>query len=342
MRKLITDLLESDPGVRVVGTASDGLEALHQIATLRPDVVTLDVQMPRLSGLEALERIMRETPVPVVMLSGLDQPQVTLTALELGAVDFVVKPSGPVSVDVYKVRDELLDKVKVAVFVNAAKLFRLGAQRPAKAEPLPPLPQSALVNDQAVRRLVIIAASTGGPRTLDVLLRGLPGRLSAAILVVQHMPKGFTSSLARRLDAESELEVGEAQGGEMIKPGKVYIAPAGHHLVLEPSPSGDRGQLGLDDSPPLMGLCPAADVLMESAALAYGERCVGIVLTGMGSDGTRGIEAIKRQGGHTIAQDQATSVIYGMPRSAVESGFVDQVLPLEAIASAIVQLVELA
>ena len=334
MRKLITDLLESDPGVKVVGTARDGVDALRQIAALRPDVVTLDVEMPRMSGLEALERIMRQMPLPVVMLSGLTQQEVTLTALELGAVDFVLKPSGTISVDLYKVRDELLNKVKVAVFADATKLARPALPSPPSTLEPPPMAESTL------RRLVVVAASTGGPRALDVLVRGLPGGLPAVILAVQHMPKGFTSSLAKRLDARSALVVKEAKDRETIEPGQVYIAPAGHHLLLDPRPSRGHAQLCLDDSPPVMGLRPAADRLMESAAQVYSERCIGVILTGMGSDGTRGIQAIKQHGGQTIAQDQATSVIYGMPRSAVDSGFVDQVLPLNAIAPAVVRLVK--
>lgn len=340
MRKLITDLLESDPGVKVVGTAGDGLEALQQIAALRPDVVTLDVEMPRMSGLEALERIMREMPLPVIMLSGLTRPEVTLTALELGAVDFVLKPSGVISVDLYKIRDELLNKVKIAVLANATKLAR--PARPSLAEAMlpPPLPQPPLTADSKQWRVIVVAASTGGPRALEVLLPGLPGGLPAATLVVQHMPKGFTTSLAKRLDKRSELRVREAKDGKVIEPGRAYIAPAGHHLLLDSSRSRNHVRFRLDDSPPVMGLRPAADRLMESAAQVYGQRCIGVVLTGMGSDGTQGIRAIKQRGGQTIAQDQASSVIYGMPRSAAESGFVDQVLPLEAIAAAIVRLVE--
>lgn len=339
MRKLIADLLESDPGVKVIGTARDGLDALRQIAALRPDVITLDIEMPRMSGLETLEHIMRETPLPVVMLSGLADPGLTLAALELGAVDFVLKPSGTISVDLYKVRDELLNKVKVAVLANATRLARPATLPPKEGQlsSSPTLPPP--MDGSELRRLVVVAASTGGPRALDVLVRGLPGGLPAAVLVVQHMPKGFTSSLAQRLDARSELRVKEAEDGETIESGKFYIAPAGHHLLLVPPRLRSHTTLCLDDSPPVMGLRPAADLLLESAAQVHGERCIGVILTGMGSDGTQGIKAIKQHGGQTIAQDRATSVIYGMPRSAADSGFVDQVLPLDAIAPTIVRLV---
>lgn len=342
MRTLITDMLQSDPAINVIGTAKDGIDALYQISALQPDVVTLDVEMPRMTGLEALEHIMREMPLPVVMLSGLNEAEITLKALALGAVDFVVKPSGTISVDLYKVRDELLHKVKVAMFADATKLSPAttppSVQEHRSTPPLPPPTTTAVKS--AMRRLVAIAASTGGPRTLDVLLQNLPGSLPAAILVVQHMPRGFTSSLAERLNTRSDLAVKEAKDGETIAAGQVYIAPAGHHLMLDPSPSPNHVRLLLDDSPPIMRLRPAADLLMTSAAEVYGERCIGVILTGMGSDGTQGIQAIKEYGGYTIAQDRATSVIYGMPRSALNSGFIDQVLPLHEIAPAIVRLVE--
>ena len=338
MRKLITNLLESDPGVRVVGTASDGVEALQQIAALHPDVVTLDVEMPRMSGLEALEQIMRDMPLPVVMLSGLSAPEVTLTALELGAVDFILKPSGTISVDLYKIRDTLLSKVKIATFADVTKLARRTSLS-SKAMPSPPTrtyPPSK--TNSGAQRLVVIAASTGGPRALDSLVQKLPGRLAAAVLIVQHMPKGFTASLAKRLNGRCELEVKEAEEGEAIEKNRVYIAPAGHHLLINPIRASKQAQLHLDNSPPVMGLRPAADLLMESAAPIYGPECIGIVLTGMGSDGTKGIKAIKEHGGQTIVQDRASSTIYGMPRSAIESGYADQVLPLDEIVPAVVQL----
>ena len=341
MRRLITDLLESDPGVKVAGTARDGLEALQQIDALHPDVVTLDVRMPRMSGLEALERIMREMPLPVVMLSGLDEPEVAFEALELGAVDFVLKPSGTISVDLYKIRDELLEKVKVAVLANASKLARRASlSTPEAGLVSAPLPLSLPLVDSDLRWALTVAASTGGPRTLEKFLQALPSDLPAAVLVVQHMPAGFTASLARRLNTRIPLRVKEAQDRDLMEPSWVYIAQAGHHLILEPSAGKNRTQLRLDDSPPVMGLRPAADVLMKSAAQIYGPRCIGLVLTGMGSDGTRGIQAVKEHGGQTLAQDRATSVIYGMPRSAADSGFVDQVLPLEDIAPAILRLME--
>ncbi|OQY19924.1 MAG: hypothetical protein B6I35_10980 [Anaerolineaceae bacterium 4572_32.2] len=273
MRRLITDLLESDPGVKVAGTARDGLEALQQIDALHPDVVTLDVRMPRMSGLEALERIMREMPLPVVMLSGLDEPEVAFEALELGAVDFVLKPSGTISVDLYKIRDELLEKVKVAVLANASKLARRASlSTPEAGLVSAPLPLSLPLVDSDLRWALTVAASTGGPRTLEKFLQALPSDLPAAVLVVQHMPAGFTASLARRLNTRIPLRVKEAQDRDLMEPSWVYIAQAGHHLILEPSAGKNRTQLRLDDSPPVMGLRPAADVLMKSAAQIYGPR----------------------------------------------------------------------
>ncbi|MFZ5917572.1 MAG: protein-glutamate methylesterase/protein-glutamine glutaminase [Chloroflexota bacterium] len=340
MRRLIADLLQADPGIEVVGTASDGIEAMAQIAALNPDVVTLDVQMPRMSGLEVLQHIMRQRPLPVVMLSGLTDPDITLTALELGAVDFVLKPSGTMSVDLYKIRDELLEKVRVAVFADLHTLSH--PVRPPHV-PIPPQFGACYPLALAVSEpdwLVAVAASTGGPRALEVLVRGLPENLPAAVVIVQHMPRGFTTSLAKRLNSRSDLPVKEAEQDESVEGNRVYIAPAGRHLRLTLDQANKRVKFDLDDSPPVLGLRPAANVMMESAAQVYGRRCIGVVLTGMGSDGTRGFQVIKQHGGQTLTQDQSSSVVYGMPRSAVESGFADQVLSLSQMAGAIVCLVQ--
>jgi two-component system chemotaxis response regulator CheB len=340
MRTLIADLLDADPEIAVVGTACDGVQALEQIDELLPDVVTMDIKMPRMSGLEALKRIMSRRPLPVIVLSGLNDSETTLAALQLGAVDLVLKPSGPISVDLHKIRDALLAKVKAAAQVDAAGLVQRPVPPATKKNRAAPQLRIESPTAQKSQWVVTIAASTGGPRALDVLLRSLPAWLPASILAVQHMPKGFTAALAKRLDDRSELAVKEAEDGEFIETGTVYIAPAGRHLTLLAAQTGEGVQCHLDDSEPIRGLRPTADRLIESAAELFGERCIGVVLSGMGSDGTRGIQAIKRRGGKTIAQDRASSVIYGMPRSAAESGFVDRVLSLEEIAPALVHLIE--
>lgn len=336
MRKLISDLLESDPRIEVMDTARDGHEAVEKVANLHPDVVTMDIEMPRMSGLEALGHIMSQNPTPVVMLTGLTDPRMTIEALEKGAVDFVVKPSGTISVDIYKIRQELIEKVKLATLMNLRKI----APR-IEPVPRPPAPQFWGERGKAPSRpsggrAVVVGASAGGPRALGYLLGRLPARLPAPVLVVQHMPSGFTHSFAERLNQRSPLVVKEAKEGDVVLPGQAYVAPGGHHMLVEKR-SG-RKIIRLDQSPRVKGLRPSADVTMRSVAEGYGTGSIGVILTGMGSDGTEGLKAIKERGGIAIAQDKATSVIYGMPRAAVKSGCVDKVLPLDEIPEEIVRI----
>lgn len=332
MRRLISDLLESDPGIEVVGTAQDGLEAIEKVASLRPDVVTLDVEMPRLNGLEALSQIMQQNPTPVVMLTGLSHPDVAVEALEQGAVDFVVKPSGTISVDLYKIRDDLIAKVRLARLVNMRKITRPQLPRPA-ARPIGIPPRRS----RSPRRAVVIGASTGGPRAVEFVLAALPEDLPAPVLVVQHMPPAFTRTFAERLDQRSRLRVQEAEHGHRLAPGHALVAPGGYHMRVRRGNARSGGIIALDQSPPVGGLRPCADVTMADVAEVYGSGSVGVVLTGMGSDGARGVEQIKAAGGLAMAQDQETSVIYGMPRAAGETGVLDRVLPLPEIPGAIVR-----
>jgi len=329
MRKLLSDTLNADADIEVIATARDGQDALDKVLSFHPDVVTLDVEMPRVSGLEALEYIMAWRPTPVIVVSGLQQAGLAVAALERGAVDFVAKPSGPISMDLYRVQEELLAKVRLAAAVDASRLRSLALTRPVPFRP--ECRPGAICGDRAV----VIAASTGGPRALNVVLGSLPGDLPAAVLVVQHMPPGFTRSLAERLDRYSPLRVKEAEDGDTVLSGHGYVAPGGFHTVVEKRASG-QVVIRLLQSPPVLGLRPAADLTLKAVAQVYGAGSVGVVLTGMGSDGTEGLQAIKAAGGVVIAQDQATSVIYGMPRVALESGCVDRVLPLEQIAAEIV------
>jgi len=328
MRKLICELLESDPNIEVVDTARDGYEAVEKVAKLHPDVVTMDVQMPRMSGLEALSHIMSQCPTPVIILTGLNNPQLAIEALERGAVDFVLKPSGTISMDIYKIRQELIQKVKLAPLVNIRKMVQRGI-----TPPLPPLKTPFRIPG---KRVVVIGASTGGPRALNHCLSSLPSHLPAAVLVVQHMPPGFTRSFAERLNRRSPLEVKEAEEGDVILPGRAYVAPGDYHMVVEKR--GNQEVIHLDKSPPVKGLRPSADVTMRSVAEVFGAGSIGVILTGMGSDGADGLKAIKERGGITIAQDRSTSIIYGMPRAAVRSGCVDKVLPLGEIPKEIVRL----
>jgi two-component system chemotaxis response regulator CheB len=354
MRRIISDFLEADPRIEVMDTARDGYEAVQKVAKLHPDVVTMDIEMPRMSGLEALRRIMSQCPTPVIVLTGLTDPELVIEALEKGAVDFIIKPSGTVSVDIYQIRQELIAKVKLATLANLPKRRLYASQVEPTARPqrspfltIPPniRPISKATSREAPEQaspspaggwVVVVGASAGGPRTLDYLLGHLPSDLPAPVLVVQHMPPGFTRTFAERLHQHSSLAVKEAVEGDVVRPGQAYIAPGDHHMLVEKQ----RGKeiIRLDKSPRVKGLRPAADVTMCSVAEAYGAGSIGVILTGMGSDGTEGFRAIKGQGGITIAQDKATSVIYGMPRAALRSGCVDTVLPLDEIPEEIVRI----
>ncbi len=338
MRRLIRDILSSDPALEVIAEAPDGMTAIRLIHALRPDVITLDVEMPGMSGLDVLGYIMSEIPTPVVILSGVQDPDLAMKALALGAMDILRKPSGTVSIDLYKVGEELIQKVKAAPLSNLRQLRRgvvEPAELPARRKPRPAAPPSP----EAPGWAVVVGASTGGPQALAQLLAGIPAGLPAGCLVVQHMPAGFTRSLAKRLDEQSAMVVVEAEEGALFHAGWAYIAPGGYHLVVQAGSGVEEACLRLDTSPPKGTLRPAADVTMAAAAAAFGRRTLGVLLTGMGSDGAEGFQAIRQAGGRTIAQDRESSLIYGMPRVVAELGLVDQVLPLGEIAQAIARIV---
>jgi len=331
MRKVVSNLLQSDEDIFVVDTARDGLDALEKVKKWKPDVVTLDVEMPRLDGLSALERIMRECPTPVVMLSSLTQEgsETTIRALTIGAVDFVPKPSGTISLDIHKVKEELITKVKVAA---RASVVNLGT--PVVAVPPKPVVPSAVMPVGAIPdKLVIIGSSTGGPNALQQVVPRLPGNLPAAVLIVQHMPPGFTNSLANRLNETSQLEVREAREGDVLQCGKAFVAPGGYHMVLI-----SKTVIGLNQNPPVHSVRPAVDVTFESAVNYYKSQIVGVILTGMGYDGSSGMALVKKMGGKTIVQNEETSVVYGMPRVVVEMGKADRILPVQKIADEIVTM----
>lgn len=328
MRKIISDLLAQDPSLEVVGAARDGLDALAKITAARPDVVTLDVEMPRMDGLQALKEIMVRSPLPVVMVSSLTQEgaDTTIRALALGAVDFVGKPSGSISLDMRKVGADLTAKVKAAARAKIRPW--LGALEPRSE------PRTSGRPPGTARRLVVIGCSTGGPGALHRLIPELPGDLPAGVLVVQHMPPGFTQSLAARLNELSPLEVREASAGDEIREGLVLLAPGGFHMVVE----ADR-TVSLNQDPPLHGVRPAADRTFESAVAVFGPAIVGAVLTGMGYDGARGTAAVKKAGGKVIAEHESTCVVYGMPRVVVEMGNADRVIPISEVAPTITELI---
>ncbi|MFH1440667.1 MAG: chemotaxis response regulator protein-glutamate methylesterase [Candidatus Omnitrophota bacterium] len=329
MRKKISDMINSDDGCEVIAIARNGEEAINSIFALKPDVVTLDIDLPKMDGITALKYIMSEWPVPVVIVTGLTKysGQETIKCLEYGAVDLVIKPSGVISLDIESVKNELLSKIKAASKVNLKILHPILIEKP----PVQKKTACLLTN-----KIIVIASSTGGPRALAEILPELKADLPAGVIVVQHMPEGFTNTMAERLNWESDILVKEAQDDELINQGKVLIAPGGFHLTIE-SMEGAGEAIKLQKGPKEHGVCPSADIMMKSAAALYQKNCLGVILTGMGSDGVDGLREIKKFGGSTIAEDEMTSIIYGMPKAAFDAGVADKVLPLSEIAEAIMQ-----
>jgi len=335
MRKALTRMLSSDPMIRVVDTASDGNEGYEKTKSLKLDVVTLDVKMPGMDGLTALQKIMHDCPVPVLMLSSLttEGGGVTLRALDLGALDFIDKSSAHSAMDILTIAGELITKIKALAGVDIMRVLRTQA-RPALAPAKPPELERKVVGKPRFD-VVLIGSSTGGPPALQQILTALPRETPAGVLIVQHMPLGFTASLAERLDGLSSLSVSEAVDGDRVQPGRCLIAPAGLHMTLHKGK--DTYLVRLNEEPEGMLHRPSVDVLMESAARTLGSKALAVILTGMGADGAKGIKAIHDAKGRTIAQDEKTCVVYGMPKVAVEMGGVDRSVALGNISSAILQ-----
>jgi two-component system chemotaxis response regulator CheB len=326
MRKLISDILEGDPQIEVMGTAGNGADAIKMVRTLHPDVVTMDIEMPKMDGLTALQHIMKEHPLPVIMVSAMDKRQadITMKALDIGAVDFISKTSGTLSLDIEKRQMMLISKVKMAADIIIPK------REETDTEPIS-IPK---FSGKKGNWLIVIGASTGGPKAIPEVLSRLPRNLPAAILIVQHMPKAFTRSFAERLNWTTSLEVREAEEGDRISRGLVLLAPGNLHMEV----SGKK--IHLSDEPPINNVRPSVDVLMMTAAKRYKSKCLGVLLTGMGSDGALGMKDIKKYGGRTIAQNEETCIVYGMPKMAVNMNAVDTVAPLHKIAKDIISAVE--
>jgi two-component system, chemotaxis family, protein-glutamate methylesterase/glutaminase len=327
MRKLIPAILARDPAIEVVGTAMDGSFALKKIEELRPDVVTLDLEMPRMDGMETLRLIMRTLPMPVILLSTppREGADFTLKALAMGAVDFIAKPQGAALGNLDSIAQALADKIKVAKRAAVRKLpAPVREEEPARTRKVP---RAAL----PAKRVVAIGVSTGGPNALQYVLPQLPSEFSAAIVIVQHMPEGFTEMFARRLDDASQLFVQEAKSGDLLLAGRVLICPGNRHITVRRMPRGDMAVLS--DAPPVNGHRPSADVLFQSVAQEFGNLGVGLLMTGMGEDGAEGLGAIKAAGGVTVAQSEETCVVAGMPRAAILKGFANKIIPLDGIAS---------
>jgi two-component system chemotaxis response regulator CheB len=340
MRKLISNLLGRDPNIEVVGTAIDGDFALSKLETMKPDVITLDVDMPRMDGLTALRHIVTKHKVPVVMLSSLTTrgAMLTMQALEIGAFDFVCKPKS--SAQIGEMFEELIHKVKGAARSRTI-LFTGPLSLPSEPKAKPVVSEAARKPGRANRRhskkIIAIGASSGGPHALRYLLPRISPELDAGILIVQHMMESFTSSFVRWLDEICELEVLEAREGDAILPGRVLVAPGQSHMIVRRTATG--GETGLEQGKPVSGHRPSVDVLFQSVAEEYGAQAVALIMTGMGSDGAQGMGAIRMAGGHTLAQDKESCSVFGMPRVAIENGFVDTVLPLKDIAGYLVSVV---
>ncbi|WP_082087900.1 protein-glutamate methylesterase/protein-glutamine glutaminase [Domibacillus indicus] len=343
MRKLISEFLSEHPQLEVIGFGRNGRDAVKKALELQPDIITLDIEMPEMDGLEALKEIMGKQPCAVIMLSSLTKEgsETTLKAIELGAVDFIAKPSGTISLDLHKIKDVLIEKVLAASKANISMRPVLSekpvpVQPPADSHHPAGSPIFSQGHGKKMDKLVLIATSTGGPRALQHVVTKLPRALPAPVVVVQHMPPGFTKSLSERLNTLSEIHVKEGEDGEILQKGTVYIAPGGKHLRLKKA--GTSTVIALDESAPEGGHRPAANTTFRSAAEIQGLEKVAVVMTGMGSDGAEGLVKLKETGSvKAIAEAKETCVVYGMPKAAVATHLVDDVVPVDEIASAIVK-----
>ncbi len=331
MRKSISLMLEGDPEIEVVGTARDGLEGYELVKTARPDIVTMDIEMPRMDGLTALEKIMKDCPTSVLMISSLttDGADATIKALELGAVDFISKELSYVSINILKIKEELIRKVKELVKQKSLidRLRRIRNLAPVKTAPVV-IPHNKFLPKLGYKA-VGLGISTGGPMSLQKVIPRLSKNVSCPFFIVQHMPPKFTKSLADRLNSMSELEVKEAEDNETVRGGVVYLAPGGFHMTLRKSMSGIKIAVSTEPSSTLHR--PSVDVMLKSLVEVYGKYTLGIIMTGMGKDGLEGIRDLKALGGYCLAQDEESCVVYGMPRAIAEAGFADVVSSLDHI-----------
>jgi two-component system chemotaxis response regulator CheB len=332
MRTALSRMVASDPDIRVVGTAGTGQEALDRLPALNPDVITLDVQMPGLDGLQTLSRIMAEFPRPVIMVSSLTlkDAETTFNALAAGAFDYVPKQLSSSSLDILHLQDDLIAKIKAA-----ARARQFDEPHVVPRKPSQPVAMAKRNVSTPPPAIVALGISTGGPKALQEILPILPADTPVPIVVVQHMPSGFTAPFARRLDNLCAVSVHEAANGELVLPGVVYIAPAGSHLTVERA--GSRTVVCLSDKPENLLHVPSVDVMMQSVASAFGSSAMGIIMTGMGSDGAQGMKAIHREGGLTVGQDEPSCTVYGMPRACAEMRVLERVVPLEQIPYEILQ-----
>lgn len=368
MRKVLSDLFKSQGDFEVVGTAVNGQDTIEKVKKFQPDVLTLDVIMPVMDGLDALAVIMEQCPLPVVMVSSTTQKGTneTIRALALGAVDFVSKAGGAIS-KIDTIKDEILEKCRLAAKTHARKSSatskpliynskstsiepttrrievrpRIGlslGQKPLVNRASSIIPPVKGVLPSTGKKLVVIGTSTGGPQALQTVITRLPKNLPCGVVVVQHMPAGFTKSLADRLNSISEIAVKEAEHDEIIRPGQVYIAPGDYHLRIVPASQSER-KMVLSQEPRVGNLRPTVNYMFDSAS-RFGKDLISVIMTGMGSDGYEGMKKIKATGGYSIAQDENSCVVYGMPKAVVDAGLADEIRPLDKIAEAIVEAVK--
>ena len=351
-RKIVGDVLKGIPGVEIVGVANNGKIALSKINTLKPDVITLDIEMPEVNGIEVLEQLNQMQHPPItIMLSTLTQKgsEMTIKALELGAFDFVPKPDeGSMAENLEKVKQAIRPIIDTLIRQKEtiSRIRDKASKTPLFSEPIvkvkpPPFKSVHKRNKNIPSEIIGIGISTGGPNALSIMIPRLPADLRAPVLIVQHMPPLFTKSLANSLNKKSKLEIIEAQDGDKIEIGKVYIAPGGKQMKIVAGADGISRKLKITDDPPINSCKPSADYLFMSIAQHYVGRATGVIMTGMGSDGTEGLKQMKNTGSLIIAQDEATCTVYGMPKKPIESGLTDVIAPLNKIADEIVKTVNI-
>ncbi len=331
MQKIISDILSSDPEIEVIGKSILGEKALELIPQLKPDVVTLDVNLPDINGLEVLKRLMKLFPTRVVMLSVYTQKgaDITIKALELGALEFIPKPSGEVSLDLHKFKEEIITKIKFVATIDIERSKEIIKEITPAKEAL------------EIKNLVIIGASTGGPKAILEIMKEIPFDIDASFLIVQHMPSGFTRSFAERISWHSQIRSKEAEDGDLLTNRTAYVAPSGYHMLIEKICEEDEKYcIRLDQTPLVNYVRPAIDITMSSAAENFNGKIIGVILTGMGKDGLEGAKKIKERGGKIIAQDEKTSIIYGMPKMVAEAGLADKILPLKEIPKKIIEEIQ--
>ncbi|MGM0438361.1 MAG: protein-glutamate methylesterase/protein-glutamine glutaminase [Bacillota bacterium] len=339
MRRLFTKTINNDPELKVIDTARNGKKGLKKIKDLNPDVITLDVEMPVKNGLETLEEIVKmDNPVQVIMVSAVDNRETVLTALDLGAFDFIPKPSGSISLNIEDIKENLIQKLK-----TAAKYKGNGIKDESVIKN--PEPVTYKKSDKKTRNknsktkkdfpIIAVGSSSGGPKALKKFITAFPNNFPGAIIIVQHMPAGFTKSLADRLNQESNINVKEAEENDELKPGLALIAPGGKHLEIK-----ENGKITLNEKETKWGVRPCVDYMMQTLAPVYKENIIGVILTGMGHDGAEGMEAIKDFNGYGIVEDKSTALVYGMPSSTIKKGAYDKILPLNKIPVQIIDLIE--